>query len=94
MPANQRPTIQTQQPKTPKQITHNHKKIPWTIELEREYYIGSNNWADRFSIEEQIGILNSTNMVKKFKTQTKQNPSSHTKTEIYRVIPLWYERSS
>ena len=32
-------------------------KIPWTIEVEREQCIGSNNWAGRFSIEEQIGIL-------------------------------------
>ena len=51
--------------------------------MEREQYIGSNNWADRFSIEEQIGILTSTNMVKKFK-----NPNSHTQrppkfTELY-----------
>ena len=50
---------------------------------------GSNNWANRFSIEEQIGTLTSTNMVKKFK-----NPNSHIKTKIYRVIPLQYERSN
>ena len=74
MPANQRPTIQPQQPKTPKQITHNHKKNPWTIEVEREQYIGSNNWADRFSIEEQIGIFTSTNMVKKFKNPNQTKP--------------------
>ena len=79
MSTNQKPTIQPQKPKTPKQITHNHtKKIknenPRTIEVERERYIGSNNWADRFSIEEQIRILTSTNLVKKFKNPNQTKP--------------------
>ena len=36
-------------------------------------------------------------MVKKFKAQTKKkkkNPNLHTETEIYKFIPLRYERSS
>ena len=35
---------------------------------------GSNNWANRFSIEEQIGTLTSTNMVKKFKNPNQSKP--------------------
>ena len=56
--------------------------------MEREQYIGSNNWADRFSIEEQIEFLPQQIWLKNSKTQTKQNPNSYTETEIYRVIPL------
>ena len=56
--------------------------------MEREQYIRSNNWADRFSIEEQIEFLPQQIWLKNSKTQTKQNPNSYTETEIYKVIPL------
>ena len=60
MPANQTPTIQPQQPKTPKQITHNHqkkKKIPWINEVEREWYMEVITGQIDFQLKSKLELL-------------------------------------